>query len=194
MLLIAASLLFLAGQPESAGAPPLDDPWAVRPSLMATDYPQSALDAGLDGEATIHCRVQAEGQPSDCEVISEEPVGYGFGAAAVLVVQRGRISTTAITALGPDPRFTVRIPFTVESEPPIFALGSSDGVVTLRCQLGQTYRAEDCIVLEETPVGHGFGEAAIRVVEGNLIGQEAADGPRPGASFTVRIPFRRSED
>lgn len=194
MLLIAAFTLALGiGQPEPAETPPVDDPWAVRPALMATDYPQAALDAGLDGEATVRCQVTPEGAPLDCEVVAEEPAGYGFGAAAVGVVARGRLSSAAVAEMGSDPSFTVRIPFTIAPDQPVVTLDNADGVVTLRCRLSRTFQAEGCVVLEEAPEGQGFGEAAIRIVEGQPIGSEAIDGHRPGTTFTVRIPFSHSE-
>lgn len=196
MLLIASILVTLGlGQPEAAGAgAQTSDPWAQRPTLMATDYPQAALDAGLSGEATIRCRVAQDGAPADCEVLAEEPAGYGFGAAAVAVVQRGRITSAAVTDMGSDPSFTVRIPFLLETEPEAVTLENADAVVTLRCRLGQTLLAESCVVVEETPEGEGYGQAAIRIVEGRAMAAEAVEGHQAGASFTIRIPFRRAQD
>ncbi len=59
--------------------------WAEQPSPadLTRAYPPEALRRGLGGKATIRCTVTAKGKLADCEPVSEEPAGYGFGAAAM---------------------------------------------------------------------------------------------------------------
>ena len=65
--------------------PPVPPDWRRKPSgdEMAHVYPQAALEKELSGRATISCYVRLDGMLRDCTVVSEEPAGYGFGAAAV---------------------------------------------------------------------------------------------------------------
>lgn len=46
-------------------------------------YPDAAQRISLEGRAVISCTVTAEGLVENCEVISEDPPGFGFGAAAL---------------------------------------------------------------------------------------------------------------
>ena len=59
--------------------------WVKKPSAqdMRQVWPTEALRKGLDGSATIACKVSAQGVLFDCEVAEETPPGSGFGAAAV---------------------------------------------------------------------------------------------------------------
>lgn len=45
--------------------------------------PQAALDADVNGRAEVQCDVTTEGALRSCQALSEWPVGYGFGRAAV---------------------------------------------------------------------------------------------------------------
>jgi protein TonB len=45
----------------------------------------------VEGAATVGCVVQPDGALTDCQVISETPQGYGFGAAAVKAAARFRM-------------------------------------------------------------------------------------------------------
>jgi protein TonB len=59
--------------------------WMRRPTGedIARYYPKAAADAHLEGSATIHCTVLPRGSLTDCATTSEDPVGQGFGDAAV---------------------------------------------------------------------------------------------------------------
>lgn len=41
------------------------------------------MDLGKEGKAMIKCTVAANGTVTNCSVVSEEPDGLGFGAAAL---------------------------------------------------------------------------------------------------------------
>jgi protein TonB len=47
-------------------------------------WPQKALETGVSGRASIRCTVTVTGLLTACKVLSETPVDYGFGAAALL--------------------------------------------------------------------------------------------------------------
>ena len=46
-------------------------------------YPPAALKGALSGRAVVSCGVSSKGEPVDCQVVSEEPQGLGFGDAAL---------------------------------------------------------------------------------------------------------------
>lgn len=69
-----------------------------------------------------------------------------------------------------------------------FAAGIG-GVVLVQCRVTQDGAFTDCAVVEETPPGHGFGEAALRMVP---IMKLRTDGPafRPGAVMRFPVTFQ----
>lgn len=59
--------------------------WLKRPtaeSLMSV-WPKDALQRGIGGQAVISCAVSVQGALHDCRVVTESPVGSGFGLAAI---------------------------------------------------------------------------------------------------------------
>ena len=96
MLAVAVAMLLQAAPvSEGKAAPPAAPPphpivmtdadWLRRPSgedLMRY-LPDRAQRAGVEGQVTMTCVVTDKGQLSDCTVIEESPINYGFGAAAV---------------------------------------------------------------------------------------------------------------
>ncbi len=61
--------------------------WRYLPSLDVIQffYPKAARKADVEGRVTVKCRLDVEGTPHDCGIISETPTGQGFGAAALKV-------------------------------------------------------------------------------------------------------------
>jgi TonB family protein len=55
---------------------------------LAELYPDRALRLEKSGSATIRCTVSAQGLPSDCLIVTEEPEGYGFGDAGVRALHK----------------------------------------------------------------------------------------------------------
>lgn len=80
----------LAGAPTPA-SPRVDSP-ATRSSEepnkapnydMIRYYPAAAARANISGRAVLDCLVQAGGLLGDCKVVSETPLGWNFGEAAL---------------------------------------------------------------------------------------------------------------
>lgn len=49
------------------------------PNQLFGFYPERSLRHGLSGEATIRCTLDGQGHPRGCQILSEAPVGAGFG-------------------------------------------------------------------------------------------------------------------
>jgi len=69
--------------------------WSTKPTpeIVQPYYPKEAEKKRIEGSALIHCTITKEGRANDCRVISETPVGYGFGNAA--------IATTSVMSFRP---------------------------------------------------------------------------------------------
>lgn len=68
--------------------------WVRRPngSSLARWYPQNAMMRGIDGQATIQCRITTTGRTDDCIVLSESPEGENFGAATLAIAEEFQMS------------------------------------------------------------------------------------------------------
>lgn len=68
--------------------------WLRRPTgeELARAYPERALRRDIEGQATLACRVTAQGAVADCRVVSESPDAYGFGDAALKLTRYFRMS------------------------------------------------------------------------------------------------------
>lgn len=64
-------------------------------AVLMEYYPARAMDAEVEGAATLACTVRDTKGRVKCEVLSEDPRGYGFGDAAVRAVEaKGRADTS----------------------------------------------------------------------------------------------------
>ena len=85
--------------------------WACPPRPTSSDFPRRAQDRDASGTATIRCRTVASGIPTDCRILSETPPGYGFGRAALAVVERARLFPQRISPDEIGRTYDVRVPF-----------------------------------------------------------------------------------
>jgi protein TonB len=84
-----------AEDPPTAGPPQIRSPtWISKPGAreFARFYPDTALRRSMQGAATLACRVAANGQVRDCQVVGETPDTAGFGAAALKLAPYFRMS------------------------------------------------------------------------------------------------------
>jgi TonB family protein len=84
----ATALIFMghvSAQPSPSDIPDTNPDWLKKPSFddMLYAWPRPALAKGESGIAIIRCIVNKQGLLQDCSVQSEEPLGEGFGAAAL---------------------------------------------------------------------------------------------------------------
>ena len=84
-LCAALTLSGVAVAQEPATRPDVLPDWLRQPTrsqLMAV-FPTKALEKGLDGEATLGCKVSLQGALFECIVLSEKPSDMGLGQAAI---------------------------------------------------------------------------------------------------------------
>jgi TonB family protein len=67
--------------------------WLSLPSGgdMENLYPDHAKAEGVPGTGRVRCQITTEGRLADCFVVSETPLGLGFGAATVKLAGRFRM-------------------------------------------------------------------------------------------------------
>lgn len=72
--------------------------WIQRPTVAQLEraYPSRAAEAGIGGRAVLSCSVQASGEVTACDVVSETPQGQGFGRAAVSLSRYFRLSPRTV--------------------------------------------------------------------------------------------------
>lgn len=69
--------------------------------------------------------------------------------------------------------------------PPAAFNADQDGYAVVSCRIGEGRKLTDCVVVEEGPVGWGFGEAAVRMQTDVIVpGHAPADAPT-----VINIPF-----
>jgi TonB family protein len=92
--------------------------WLVKPTAenIARVYPSAALKAHMDGRATLHCRVDVDGYLADCVVTGEQPLGQGFGNAALEIT--GYMRMQPATSYGVPVPGEVSVPITFAQSDP----------------------------------------------------------------------------
>jgi TonB family protein len=67
--------------------------------------------------------------------------------------------------------------------------GAAPGQVVVRCQVTADRTVDHCRVTNETPAGHGLGEAALRMVQQFKIKAETFKPEMVGATVSIPINF-----
>lgn len=81
------------------------------PAEAYPEYPPLATILGVGGDVHLRCVAQVDGTVADCEVLSASNPGWGFEAAAIRVVQLGRLRPQTVNGVPQPATFTVRLPF-----------------------------------------------------------------------------------
>jgi hypothetical protein len=95
-----------------AQPPPSAALWTRLPSRedVKRYYPEAAFEAGIEGAATINCRVNNRLLLEDCSLVDEAPKGQGFGAAALRMVSLYKARDSS-APLAPDRRISFDVAF-----------------------------------------------------------------------------------
>jgi protein TonB len=195
--------------------------WSRAPSFadVAAAYPARAH--GVDGSATLYCRVAASGALEACEVTSETPGGLGFGEAAKSLAAKFTVSVdpswpttnerygveVPVRLTSPDKlemrdRLISRPTWMTKFSPTAVASffpseAASKGMTTGRgvaeCKVQPDGALASCRPVSAEPEGAGFSEAAARAASGMRMNPWTRDGgPVDGA--VVLVPIRLTVD
>ena len=206
---VGLSILALSASAGSASATqPISDE-------LRSYYPAQAAAAGLDGEATLQCNITPQLVLRNCRLKSENPVGVGFGEAALRLAKLSRpnpraqlpalrgapmrfnftYSPMAITPNTLKPLAVVRNPDWVRQPTPeelsaAFPMEATAaaGHAIVGCRVAVNQTLTDCSVLQEAPPAQGFGQAALGLTTVIRLTPKTYDD-EPVAGQEVRIPF-----
>lgn len=194
--------------------------WMRKPTAeeMAGVFPVAAVKAGVDGRASIRCRVTVEGFLDRCKVLSETPPGMGFGPAALALSPQFRMSPKirggqkveseislpiawagiadgGFAPLGKK-RLIIDPPWKsapslaqVEAAWPKGAEGLDTGQAAIRCRLKGDGGLQSCDVISEIPKGKGFGKAAEALAEHFVVSLAPGDA-KVANLVQVDVPVR----
>lgn len=86
--------------------------WLQRPTSreVARFYPRRAIERGRSGVASLDCLVRIDGALA-CQIASEEPAGWGFGAAALQLSASYRMQPATRGGQPVEARYRLRVPF-----------------------------------------------------------------------------------
>lgn len=105
----------LAVEPSAATEVTRPD-WLPPTTSVMRIYPPKALIAEKSGKVTLRCSVSESFGVTSCKVMSENPRGYGFGAAAIELVRSFRMKSATLDDLPVVPGMIVTfdVPFRLE--------------------------------------------------------------------------------
>jgi TonB family protein len=78
------------------------------PRHIASFYPDRAMRMEVNGRVAVECPTLVEGKPDGCKIVSEAPLDYGFGDAALKVSEQFRFVDETID--GASTHEPVRLP------------------------------------------------------------------------------------
>jgi periplasmic protein TonB len=125
---------YVVSAPQELSAPVrgseiLDPKWILSPLDHWSAYftPDRAMRMNTSGEATVHCTVTAAGALINCWLEREEPAGWGFGDAALLISTRVQMQPQTQSGQSVDGR---PIALTLKFDPK---------ALTRKCQMVEKY-------------------------------------------------------
>jgi TonB family protein len=200
-----------------AMARPADAPsrWIRLPDAEAlfTAYPKEALRGGVGGKVRLSCFLGHDGKVRDCGVKEEIPADKGFAAAALSLAAGFEL---APPIRGGQPVSDARVTIPVVFKPPanlarpnwrripngneMRAVYPAEplrrgqgGKAIIECLVGANGALGACRLVNETPTGQGFGDAALALTPSFLMSPMTVDG-QPVEGGVVRIPIIFNSD
>ncbi|MBR7617873.1 TonB family protein [Phenylobacterium sp. 20VBR1] len=207
-----------------AGAPTLitQPLWKTTPNLIdfIRAYPEKPRLARIGGRAVVQCGVKADGGLEACAVVSEEPIGLGFGEAALKLA--GGMVLHPQTRAGVDVAGgVIQIPIRFAAPPappegrpmdsanvilkkrptgedlaryyPTQAMQERvEGLAVAVCRITPQFTLTGCVVSKEEPYGYGFGMALQYLTDTYELSPTGKDGApiTPGDIMSVGVQFR----
>ena len=184
----------------------------VTPAETAAVFPKAAFAQKISGQAMLNCTADSAGREVDCRIVDENPVGMGFGEAAMALVTKERVKTKdsqGVSIIGR--RFDTGFSFLApgDSNPDWVRKPTSDdlaaalptkalreakaGRAVITCQVTIDGFLERCTVLSENPEGYGFGAAALQLTPQFKMSPMMRGGKAvPGGEVTIPINWDMS--
>ncbi len=194
-------------------------PWVTAPTAaeVIAAYPKGAWAKKVIGQVVLRCAIDFNGHLTECDVITEQPYGSGFGSAArslskrfsVLIggTDRKLIHTLRVnvpvhfvpTAASDPPRYLAKADWTKTVDPKVavaaFPAKAADaglavGRASLDCLVAAGGQLDACTVLREDPAGMDFGPSALAIAPALAVNPWTDDGlPAEGARvrFVIRV-------
>ncbi|WP_091743103.1 hypothetical protein [Phenylobacterium immobile] len=204
MRLLALIILLAFASSKSATA----EIFETLPSLdeIAASYPEAAKAGNLGGRVVLHC-VRRGQAVTGCAVAMEGPAGYGFGAAAMTLLEKVRLAESYVSPSVDGPveylppraltvKFKMDKTYGTTGAGPYYPVKAYDAGATggalLACSRGRDGVLDACRVLGEGPSGMDFGGAALRAAKAGWIKVQSRQGNGPadlGEPVLVLVPF-----
>ena len=215
-------LMTLAGAIWTA-APAQPAPNVVLPSWLrppdreaiSRAYPSEALRAKLNGYASIQCTVPIDGSLQNCRVLEEDPVGYGFGSAALAIAPQFAMKPKTVNGQPVPSQVLVPIQFlrfpnarvgsmphkvdwisapTVAQVAAVFPASlrgtASRFTASLDCVIGRDGHLVHCSVFDTAQSGGGYDAAAISLSRLFVAAAQDSHGrPTSGERTIFRVNF-----
>jgi len=194
-----------------AATPAAAQTWVAAPTAaeMAAAYPARAKAEGVGGAVDLICAAGRDGTMTACDVMGEEPRGYGFGSAARKLAQQSlkatgvakdaevRLPITFSPDLAKGGTMTVKTPkwaalpsvTDMQAAVPKTEGGPNNIRVTLVCDVQAGGSLNGCTVDREEPAGQGFGPAILTLAPKFKVDLMSAEG-MPTVGARVRVPVR----
>ncbi|CAN5634648.1 hypothetical protein BH10PSE5_BH10PSE5_10470 [soil metagenome] len=196
--------------------------WKTTPSLIdfMRAYPEKPRLARIGGRAVVQCGVKSDGGLEACALVSEEPIGLGFGDAALKLA--GAMVLHPQTRAGVDVAGgVIQVPIRFAAPPPLpegRQVDPANAILKKRptgedlaryyptqamqegvegqaravCRITPQFTLTGCAVAEEEPYGYGFGMALQYLTDTYELSSTGKDGApiTPGDVMSVGVRFR----
>lgn len=209
----------------SARLPVAGAPGAAPAHVDLTDpvlayYPPAARAAGVQGQAVIRCKRDQHLALTGCVLVSEDPAGQGFGAAALAMAARSQpnprllLKDADMPAEDATVRFQLVPPYIspdltrmahvvknaeivakpsaaqIQAAYPTRALDNQiEGGAIIECVVTPAGKLAECHVFRETPLGYGFGQAALDLAVDFAMKPRLVDGAPTSGPIRIAVSF-----
>ena len=87
--------------------------------MIARFYPDRATRLEADGTTRLDCAAKLDGSLKDCRLVSEDPVGMGFGDAALKTARHLKVIPKTIDGQAVESQVNVSLNFRLPLNPPV---------------------------------------------------------------------------